>query len=250
MVAVTHAVMKKILIVKAGCASPAVKARYGDFEQWIGDCAGLRAGAVTVVEAFSNRLLPAPTAWAGVIVTGSHAMVTDSEPWIEQTAQWIAGLVESQTPFLGICFGHQLLAHAVGGVVGYHPRGREVGTVPMAVCPQGRRDPLFSTLPDAFPAHALHAQTVLELPRDAALLVANDHEPHHAFRIGKCAWGVQFHPEFSAGIMEVYIEEQSGLLAREGHDVKALRAGVSDTAAAASLLKRFVTASLENGFSS
>ncbi|MDB1122794.1 type 1 glutamine amidotransferase family protein [Vibrio algarum] len=44
---------------------------------------------------------------------------------------------------------------------------------------------------------------MLTLPKEATLLANNEFEPHHAFRIGECAWGVQFHPEFTADIMRL-----------------------------------------------
>src|SRR5690348_8631928 len=67
---------------------------------------------------------------AGVVVTGSHSMVSHREPWSERAAQWLAGVVESdRVPVLGICYGHQLLAHALGGEAGDHPAAIEIGTV-------------------------------------------------------------------------------------------------------------------------
>ena len=61
-------------------------------------------------------------------------------------------------------------------------------------------------------------QTVKKLPTGAQLLAQNSFESHHAYRIGKNAWGVQFHPEFTADIMKEYVIEQASSLISEGYD--------------------------------
>jgi len=57
---------------------------------------------------------------------------------------------------------------------------------------------------------------VLRLPEGAVLLGRNQFEPHQAFRIGPCAWGVQFHPEFTDAIMSAYLKVQAPDLTRRG----------------------------------
>jgi GMP synthase (glutamine-hydrolysing) len=134
-------------------------------------------------------------------------MVTDNAPWSVRLAQWILSLHEAEIPVFGICYGHQLLARAAGGRIGYHPYGKEIGTVSVRLLPGCADDPVLQALPEAFLAHATHSQTVPALPAGATRLAANAHEPHHAFRLGECSWGVQFHPEYSVDIMRAYIEE-------------------------------------------
>lgn len=56
-------------------------------------------------------------------------MVTDHGPWSEYTAMWLRETVEQHTPVLGTCYGHQMLAYALGGEVGNNPHGYETGTV-------------------------------------------------------------------------------------------------------------------------
>ena len=95
-------------------------------------------------------------------------------------------------------------------------------------------------MPDEFYAHTTHAQTIIKLPEHALTLAANPFEAHHAFRLGDSAWGVQFHPEFSADIMKVYVNEQAVTLIREGHDVAELTATICNTDAANRLFNRFI----------
>jgi GMP synthase (glutamine-hydrolysing) len=140
---------------------------------------------------------------------------------------------------LGICYGHQLLAHALGGEAGDHPQGAEVGTVTVTLDEAAATDALLRGLPAQFPAHAVHWQSALRLPEGAVRLAGNDHEPVHAFRAGAHAWGVQFHPEFDADVMRGYIDQLAGDLVRAGTNPAALREHVVPTDAAAGLLGRF-----------
>ena len=166
-------------------------------------------------------------------------MVSDRAPWSEHTGAWLAEAVTEEVPVLGVCYGHQLLAHALGGEAGYHPRGRETGTHRVELLDAAMDDPLFKGLPQTFPAQLTHRQSVLRLPENAVLLGRNDFEPHQAFRVGRCAWGIQFHPEFSAEVMRAYLKVQAPDLEKEGLDAKALIENVIDAPNATSLLDRF-----------
>lgn len=230
--------MRRVVILKTGNTYPAISEVFGDFEDWF--IAGLSPELdLTVVNVAADEDPGNIGDWDGIVVTGSPAMVSDREPWSERTAQWLAAAVAQGKPVLGVCYGHQLLAHALGGKVGYHPGGRESGTFEVRLNDQASDDPLLGTLPQTFPAQLTHLQSVLELPAEATLLASSEHEPHQAFRIGDCAWGLQFHPEFNAPIMRSYLEVQAPALRDEQLDAEALIAGVRDTPEATSLLRRF-----------
>ena len=193
------------LIVQTGSTLPAVRARHGDFPEWFRRGLRLRRDEVDVVDA-ERSVLPPVGAYAGVVVTGSPAMVSECLDWSERTAQWLAQTIDAGAAVLGICYGHQLLAHALGGRVGYHPSGREVGTVAIERLPDTDDDALFANAPMRFPAHASHQQSVLDLPPHARVLARSAHDPHHAVRYAPRAWGLQFHPEFSVAIMRGYLD--------------------------------------------
>ena len=228
-----------LVIVKVGSTFEALRAERGDFENWIADGLDTQALPILVIDPRRGDTLPDAEAVSGVVVTGSHAMVSHREPWSETTAAWLAQLVAHDTPVLGICYGHQLLAHALGGEAGNHPAGVEVGTVTVTLEEAAATDPLLRGLPAQFPAHVVHWQSALRLPEGAVRLAGNDHEPVHAFRIGKHAWGVQFHPEFDAEAMRGYIDLLADDLASAGVDPAALRERVGPTDTAAGLLRRF-----------
>ncbi|MBC7395426.1 MAG: glutamine amidotransferase [Variovorax sp.] len=228
-----------LVIVKLGDTFPHLSEDRGDFEHWIADGLGTTSLPVLVLDPRLGDTLPSPDTIAGAIVTGSHAMVSHREPWSEQTARWLATLVAHGTPLLGICFGHQLLAHAMGGEAGDHSGGTEVGTVEITLTEAARGDALMRDLPSRFEVHVAHRQSALRLPDGAVLLASNAHEPHQAFRLGERAWGVQFHPEFDEATMCGYVDSMADDLSAKGVDVPALRDRVKATAIAAQLLGRF-----------
>jgi GMP synthase (glutamine-hydrolysing) len=167
-------------------------------------------------------------------------MVTERLPWSEQAAEWLREAVSARVPVLGICYGHQLLAYAHGGRVGDNPRGREYGTVQVALDGEAARDRLLGGMPARFPAQEGHTQSVLSLPRGAVRLASNPWDPHQAFRLGDRAWGVQFHPEFDADIMREYLGHVGETLSAEGQDPQALSVSVRDDPAGPAILRRFV----------
>ena len=231
--------MKRPLIVKTGGTLPELRERRGDYEAWIAAGMGLAPGDVDVVAVAEGELLPAPDAPAGIVVTGSSAMVSQREPWSERTAAWLARAVERETPVLGICYGHQLLAHALGGSVGRNPRGREIGTVVVRSLAPAQRDPLLGVWGAAEPAHVTHLESVLALPAGAVRLAESDLDPVQAFSAGPRAWGVQFHPEFDADTVRTYLVARTEKVRAEGLDSEALLAAVREAPGGPRLLRRF-----------
>lgn len=231
--------MKPLVIFKAGETFETLARELGDFDEWIMRGIGSCPLPVTVVDPRTRENLPGIADVAGAIITGSHSMVTDQEPWSENLAAWLRSAVAHTVPVLGICYGHQLLAHALGGEVAYHPDGIELGTVGAQLTDAAGRDPLFQDLPPAFAAQVVHRQTVRSLPPGAVLLGGNAFEPHQAFRVGENAWGVQFHPEFSAAAMAGYINELAKRSEPGQTGSNSLAAEVRATTEAASILPKF-----------
>ena len=240
-----------LLILKTGSTHDHIRDRLGDFDDWI--AAGLRAGGATEVQSHDAQAdgLPAePEQFAGVVLTGSHSMVSEREPWSEALVPWLQAAVQAGTPVLGICYGHQLLAHALGGEVTHHPDGVEIGTVTVERHAASASDPLLGALPERFAAQAVHWQSVRRLPANAVLLAGSAHEAHHAFRVGERAWGVQFHPEFSHEALRAYLDGLGEVLHKEGRDAQQIADALQPTPEAASVLPRFAQLALSETRSS
>lgn len=227
-----------LMIIKTGAAIHQVAAD-GDFEDWIAAGMGVNVDTVRVCRVDQAEELPAPEGLAGVVITGSAAMVTDRLDWSEMTAEWLCGAVSSGLPILGICYGHQLLAHALGGRVASDPSGREIGTVEVLLDDSAASDLLFGGLPPVFGAQATHEQSVVQAPPGAVRLAESLHPANHAFRVGQCAWGVQFHPEFDDDVMRSYLQARAPALRDEGLNPEALLQSVRPAPVATGVLGRF-----------
>lgn len=233
--------MKSLVIVKTGDAYPEVTEQYGDFEQLFIQQLMSALPEQLSLTVWDPRLDPTPPLQhAGIIITGSHSMVSEAEPWSEALKPWLHQALTQGTPMFGVCYGHQLMAAAFGGVSDYHPAGRESGTHPVRLTQAGQQDPLFGQLPGHFPAHLTHAQSVIQTPPRATVLAYNRHDAHQALRYGPQQWSVQFHPEFTVPVMRAYIERQRAVLNNQGCNPEALITNVRETPQASSLLRRFL----------
>lgn len=238
-----------ILLVKCGSTAAEIRRAHGDYDRWFLRALAPTGAALRVVEAHAGAPLPARAGGAdAIVVTGSPRSVTERAPWMVAAAAWLRAQAERGVPVLGVCFGHQLLAAAYGGQVAPSPRGREIGTVGVALTPAGREDPLFAGVPGAFEAQATHEDEVAHLPPGAELLAANGWSRVQAFRIGPNVRAVQFHPEMDAAAMSATVAARAeGLVAAaraRGEDpeaaLRAVRARIRASPAAERILASFV----------
>jgi len=234
--------MRQLLLIQTGEAPEPIRARLGGFAQWFRTSMRLQPGQVRSVRVDAGEKLPPARGFAGAVITGSGAMVTDRERWSEDAAAWLRGAMDVELPLFGVCYGHQLLAHALGGTVGWLPAGREIGTQPIAR--NGRADPLLDGMPIEFPAHTTHRQSVLETPRGAQVLARSALDPHQILRYGPNAISTQFHPEIGVRVMRAYLGDREEALSEEGLDVAAMRRDVKTTPDARALLRRFAVHAL------
>jgi GMP synthase (glutamine-hydrolysing) len=154
----------------------------------------------------------------GVVISGSQTSVYDDRDWIHEATEWVRRVHRSDVPILGVCWGHQFLAQALGGRVadmGAYELGYErierVG-----------EDPLLEGVPETFTSFETHSDRVVELPAGAATLARNDNGVQ-AFRVGS-TYGVQFHPEY---------DRETAVWVTEGKDlpderVRSVLDGISD----------------------
>ncbi|MGH8215733.1 MAG: glutamine amidotransferase [Rhodanobacteraceae bacterium] len=235
--------MRPLLLIQTGEAPESIHARFGGFADWFREAMRVDPAQVQVVRVDEGAALPTPDSIAGAVITGSAAMVTERADWSERTATWIRDAMDADTPLFGVCYGHQLMTHALGGTVGWLPAGREIGTHAMTRRARGGGDWL-DDLPETFPAHATHRQAVLEPPPGVEVLASSDLDPYQLLRYAPHAVSTQFHPELTAAAMLAYIDARADVLRDEGVDAAALRAGVRETEAARALLERFAQAAL------
>lgn len=230
----------KPLLIQTGTPPDAIRDSHGDLPDWFAAALGLSRDGLTVVRAFEGEVPPDPDALTPAILTGSWSMVTDQEDWSEALAEWIRAAMAVGAPLFGVCYGHQLIAHALGGEIGYHPEGREIGSLPVTLCPAGLSDPALREAGSSFDAQLTHMQTVLVPPPSATVLARSAHDPHQILRYGPNALSTQFHPEFTPAIMTGIISARAEALRGEGRDPDALRAAVQNAPFPTKMLRDFV----------
>ncbi len=218
---------------------PELQQQRGDFEDWMIEALAICRSQVETVDVSVGEQLPQFHQVSGVVITGSHAMVTEHHDWSEYSAEWIKVAADKQIPTLGICYGHQLIAYALGGSVDYMADGREVGTLPVKLHPSAQEDALLHDLPEQILVQLSHRQAVMELPPDAVLLASSDRVPFEAFRYGDRVWGMQFHPEFSTDVMQAYTKYARSGLESEGFDPDYIYRQITDTPNGLTIMQRF-----------
>lgn len=219
----------QILIIKTGSALKSLVSnpKLGDFSDMLKRVIPLSVSELfqqefqltqmfsfTVIDVTQHpeKLPTNPKEYTAIIIHGSPHMVTDRLPWSEATAQWIKNLVvPSGVPLLGICYGHQLICHALGGKVDYNPNGKELGTVEVKFGAKCKNDHLFSDLcgKKVF-LPVTHSQSIIEGPKlkDFYILASSDCEGFEAVHFTGNCWGFQFHPEFNREYIKTFeIEE-------------------------------------------
>jgi GMP synthase (glutamine-hydrolysing) len=221
-------------VLVTGDPVPDVERSRGPFAALIRETLGEAwPGALTVLDARRGEL-PSKSETHALVITGSPESVASRKPWIVEAEGAVAELVRAEVPTLGICFGHQLLGQALGGLVEVNPRGREIGTVELEL---DGDDALFAGVTAPFTANMSHCDSVTRLPPGARVLGRSRLEPHAAVRFGERAWGVQFHPEFDGDVMRGYIAARRTALLGEGLEPDALAA--RDAPQAAEVLRSF-----------
>jgi GMP synthase (glutamine-hydrolysing) len=227
----------RIVILAAGSTIAPLARRRGDFDRWIREGVGdaWRGGWATR-DLRARAPLPGPRDADAFVITGSSSSVTERAAWMLRAEELVRAIVHAGTPLLGICFGHQLIAQALGGEVRRNPRGREIGTLRVERLGD---DPLFAGLPRLFDVHGTHVDAVSRVPGGAEVLARTGLDGAAAFRVGRAARAVQFHPEFDADVMRSYLRARAPLVASEGGDPAALLERVHGGTRGRDILKNF-----------
>ncbi len=190
--------MKRIGILETGHNGEALAARFGRFSDAFGRWLSAHRDEFPVqlqtwwVE--NGEFPPGPEACDGYIITGSAAGVYEDHPWLEPARAFIRDAIAAERRLLGVCFGHQLIADALGGRVVKSDKGWGIGRHTYAVhTPMPWMRPALSELS----LLACHQDQVLTLPPGAQVLASSEFCEYAMLAIGDNVMTVQAHPEFT-----------------------------------------------------
>lgn len=159
-----------------------------------------------------------------VIVTGGpmgvHEIDKPEYRFLKKEADYLSSMIAKGKAVLGICLGHELVAHVLGGRTEASPQSFEVGWTKIIINNDGKRDLLFLNMPDEFWSFEYHNDRVVSLPLNAVNLASSERCNFQAFRNSNCLiWGVQFHPEISPEKAKRILESRKEVLEQQGINI-------------------------------
>lgn len=186
--------MRRITIIETGVLAPDYRERYGSFPEMFERLIGAEDERVgfDVVSIPNGEPLPDPTTLQAILITGSPAGVYDELDWIAPLEDFVRAAYASNTPMVGVCFGHQLIAQAMGGVVRKSDKGWGIGRHVYQVA---EGNGLITDRQLAIVCS--HQDQVIEAPAEARTILSSSFTPHAGLLYANGATlSVQPHPEF------------------------------------------------------
>lgn len=193
-----------------------------------------RDADIAICKAYDGAVLPDAEFDALVVLGGmQNALADETSPWFPDLVQRMRRYAESGRAVLGVCLGSQLLARAFGSenLIGVT---HEFGWTSVMLTEDGQADPMLGGLDPIFTTFQWHDDTFV-LPRGATRLAGNDATHNQAFRIGRAAYGIQFHFEADRKLIAHWNETNASYLAEREpgwpqrfHDEQASHGAVAD----------------------
>lgn len=185
-----------------------------------------------------------PGAYDGLVITGSPASVNDDSAWIRRLEDLVRERHALRQPMLGICFGHQVIAKALGGRVAASPAGLRVGTLTSQLHSPA---PWMQPAPPAVTLYGAQEEHVVALPDGAVALGGEAVCPVTYYAIGRHVFATQCHPEFYPSFMHDVLDtlHEKGHLSPEAHARGRAQLAAPDDAA---LMRRWIVQFFEQAF--
>lgn len=188
--------MRRIGILQADSVLPQFAARHGDYSDMFARLLGRADTQFTTWHARRGELPRSAADADAFVISGSRCSVYDGDVWIESLAQCVNQLIDHGACVIGICFGHQLIAHFRGGGTAPASVGWGVGVHSVDVI-ESAAPWRATSAPRSYSLVASHKDQVTVMPEGARLWAASDFCPISAYSIDNSVLGIQQHPEFS-----------------------------------------------------
>lgn len=205
----------RVGLVLLGSPPPGLPDTAGGYLAMFGALLAPHGIELEAIDARAGVLPDDPAAYDAYVLTGSATSVYDDEPWIAPAEDLLRRIVDAGIPVAGICFGHQLLAQALGGRVEKAGSGWGMGVHAYDL------DLDLADGPTTMRLQAMHQDQVVALPEGARVWARSAHCPIAGFTMGDRVWTVQAHPEFTAPFSQALIERRRALVGDERADAAA-----------------------------
>lgn len=177
---------------------------------WFGDALEAAGCRLHLATPYDGSALPGLEGMSGLLVLGGAVDSWDdaAAPWLPATRDLVRDAEARGIPTLGICLGHQIAAHALGGRPGRNPAGRTLAIEGVGWLDEAADDPLFRDVRGATRAVHWNSDVVLDLPPGTQVVARSADGAVQAARLGRWVWGVQSHPEVDDSILRTWAEEE------------------------------------------
>ena len=213
----------KLTILETGLVPEPIRADFPDYPAMFRQLLLAADPDLTfeTVSVIQGERLPEPEGLEGVLITGSPAGVYDTDPWIAPLMEFIRAAAVARIPQVGICFGHQVMAEALGGKAVKSDKGWGIGrhTYTMVRCPEWTGD-----CPEEISVPVSHQDQIVTLPPGASVIARSEFTPFAGLDYGATpAMSFQCHPEFDADYSEaLYFIRRGTRLSEEAVDAAVL----------------------------
>ena len=184
----------------------------GDYPELYAELLSPHGIELTTYRCDEGSIPQSPGEQDGWLCSPSRLSVYDDHAWLREVESFLRDLVATETPYVGICFGHQLMAQALGATVAKAECGWGIGAQRYdIIAPQPWMDPPA----DHIVLAASHQDQVIQLPHGATLLARAEYCPIGGMLIGERAWTLQVHPEFSPSLADSLLATRLALFGED-----------------------------------
>ena len=199
----------KIIVIETGTMAEEFESKHGDYPSMFARLLGEQGLNLEVCRVVRGDDIPALESADGFLITGSRHGVYDNLPWMEPLKTFIQSCAQKHVPIIGICFGHQIMAEALGGKVVKSEKGWGLGPSTYTVTNKN----LLTDAPDTLTINAIHQDQVVKKPADAEVICSSEFCEFAGLVYGgnaPYALSLQPHPEFKSDFVSDLISARRG----------------------------------------